>query len=362
MLPPITKPTLLVNESITRKNIKVMAEKAAANQAKLRPHFKTHQSAAVGEWFLDAGISRCTVSSVDMARYFVTAGWKDITIAFPYNPLEASEIEKMAQEIRLNVLITSALSLEHLNRHVDAPLGYFFKVDVGTHRTGVLPSAHEEIKMIASSTNEKHQLVGLLAHAGHSYQPLDPHKANDLFDKSMKDMLSVRNTIGIPNLPISWGDTPTCSLLSEFPEVNELRPGNFAFYDVMQHHFNACQLEDIAVCLACPVVSVHPDRNEAVVFGGAVHLSKDYITDSQGRNFGLVVNLTETGWESNPVARMDRLSQEHGVLKGPQKFINSLSPGDLVGILPVHSCLAADLQGYYLSLSGEKLDKLNRSV
>lgn len=358
----ITKPTLLVNETIARNNIMRMAYKAHRSKVTLRPHFKTHQSAQVAEWFREVGIESATVSSVDMARYFADAGWKDLTIAFPYNPLEAEEVEKIAKRINLNVLIVSKAALDHLHHHVNAELGYFIKIDVGTHRTGLSPDQTNELKAIAESVNAKHQLKGLLAHAGHSYKQLNQNGAQEIFDESMVAFSKVKAAIGRDDLMISYGDTPTCSILENFSGVDEIRPGNFVFYDVMQQSFGSCDMSDVAVCMACPVVSIHPERNEAVIYGGAVHFSKDFVMEGDRRHFGKVVRFTREGWRSEPIAEVNRLSQEHGILRGSSEFIKSLQIGSLVGILPVHSCLTADLQGYYVSLKGEKLTKLNRAV
>lgn len=67
---PVIKPTLVIDEVKCRNNIRSMADKALANNLIFRPHFKTHQSAKVGNWFRDYGVDRITVSSVDMAGYF----------------------------------------------------------------------------------------------------------------------------------------------------------------------------------------------------------------------------------------------------------------------------------------------------
>jgi D-serine deaminase-like pyridoxal phosphate-dependent protein len=184
----IVKPTLLVDEQKARKNIQTILRKAQTNGAELRPHFKTHQSADVGEWFKSEGITKATVSSVDMARYFANAGWEDITIAFPYNPLEAEAIEELAKKIKLHVTIVSKAALNHLNHHVDSPISYFIKVDVGTNRTGILPALKDEIQDMGQSLNPNHDLVGLLAHAGHTYQPMTKASATRVFQQSMKDL------------------------------------------------------------------------------------------------------------------------------------------------------------------------------
>ena len=66
----VTKPTFVVDPVICRRNIARMADKARGAGLKFRPHFKTHQSAAIGAWFREEGVTAITVSSVSMARYF----------------------------------------------------------------------------------------------------------------------------------------------------------------------------------------------------------------------------------------------------------------------------------------------------
>lgn len=64
----IQRPTLLLDPDRAKRNISRMAEKAARSGLRFRPHFKTHQSAAVGEWFRPFGVTAITVSSVEMAE------------------------------------------------------------------------------------------------------------------------------------------------------------------------------------------------------------------------------------------------------------------------------------------------------
>src|SRR6476620_10300974 len=92
LLKQITRPTLLLDEARCRRNIERMASKARRSNVRFRPHFKTHQSAQIGEWFREAGVNAITVSSVKMAEYFASHGWDDITIAFPANWREIEAI------------------------------------------------------------------------------------------------------------------------------------------------------------------------------------------------------------------------------------------------------------------------------
>ena len=58
----------------------------------------------------------------------------------------------------------------------------------------------------------------------------------------------------------SIGDTPAMSVVDNFDVIDEIRPGNFVFYDVMQQNIGFCYFEDIAVALAVQVVAKHPER------------------------------------------------------------------------------------------------------
>ena len=56
------------------------------------------------------------------------------------------------------------------------------------------------------------------------------------------------------------------------------------------------------------------------------------------------------------------LSQEHGILRTtPETFaamVSVLQVGELVAVIPVHSCLTADLLKRYLTLDGEWIEMM----
>ncbi|SNS47375.1 D-serine deaminase, pyridoxal phosphate-dependent [Ekhidna lutea] len=358
----IKTPTLIIDKGKALKNIQKMSDKAKKSKAELRPHFKTHFSAEIGNLFKAEGISKCTVSSVSMAKYFAAHGWTDITIAFPYNLLEVGDINALAGKINLNILLESEESLEHAQKNIKNPFGYFIKIDVGTHRTGIDPRNGSLIERLVKGASGKSAFIGFLAHAGHTYGCRDFESIKWIFDGSVKVLSELKNKFGGI---ISYGDTPSCSIMDDFSFADELRPGNFVFYDFMQHRIGSCSIDEIALCLASPVVAIHKERNEVVVYGGAVHLSKEMIKEKNifGKEhscYGKMVTLSGDGWETTVLGNVERLSQEHGIIKLSDEEIARVKVGDVIGILPVHSCLTADLQGHYLSTKGERIEKMTK--
>lgn len=353
----IIKPTFIVDKQKALKNIIRIKEKIARSPGvRFRPHFKTHQSAQIGQWFRDMGVSAITVSSVDMALYFAQHGWTDITIAILVNPLEIEPILHLAETVDLNLLIDSedmaTFLAQHLTPNPAKNIKVWIKIDTGYHRTGIEYDRTAEILSTANEIKKSRCLhfQGLLTHSGHSYKAKSPAELKTIYHDTVTKMTAVREYLkrnGFAGVEVSIGDTPTCSAVDTFYGVDEVRCGNFVFYDVMQMTIGACKEEDIAAAVACPVIARYSQRNEIVIHGGAVHLSKEFITDEQGqKNFGLVTLPDEDfrGWATSlKNTYVSALSQEHGIIKTTADFIRQVRVGDIVMILPIHSCLAANL-------------------
>jgi len=344
----IQKPTLLIDQNKVEANIDRILEKINPEKTIFRPHFKTHQSIEIGNIFRKKGITKITVSSVSMTEYFSADGWNDITIAFSVNQLEIDKINKLAEKIQINLLVESEFSAQFLSEKLVHQVGVFIKIDTGNHRTGLLPENKTEIDKILSVCSHSKLLYfkGFLAHAGNTYSAKGKAEILSIMKDARKKLnfLKEKYNHPFPGIITSYGDSPSCSLADNMDDFDEIRPGNFVYYDVMQYHIGSCSLEEIAVAVACPVVAVHPARNEVVIYGGAVHFSKEMIVaDNSFKLFGYVVKLEEAGWSQPiPGAHVSSLSQEHGILKMPELFINKIKPGDLIGVLPIHSCLTVD--------------------
>ena len=361
----IVKPTLLLDKDRVLRNIEKMAGKAKANRVRFRPHFKTHQSAEIGNWFRDFGVQAITVSSLDMALYFAKNGWSDITVAFLVNMPEMDKINKLAGEIKLSLLVDSDEVLSALNGKLQHPAGMWIKIDTGYHRTGVLWDDFDGILSLARKIKDSPKLdfKGLLTHAGHSYYAKSVDGIRRIHDETVERLTAVRDHLknsGFETCEISVGDTPTCSVVSNFDGVDEIRPGNFVFYDLMQEKLGACTEGEMAVAVACPVVGKYKDRNQIAIYGGLVHLSSAYILDENGRKiFGYATSLrNRTFGPINKTGPIIVLSQEHGIIQVTDELYDEIRIADLVLLFPVHSCLTCDLHDGFRTIEGKVVSRL----
>jgi D-serine deaminase-like pyridoxal phosphate-dependent protein len=350
----IKTPVLLLDEAKCRRNIQVMAEKAGKYNLHFRPHFKTHQSAIIAEWFREEGTTAITVSSVRMAKYFANHGWNDITIAFPVNLREMEGINQLASEINLNLLLGSEDITDHLTDQLKTETSVFIEIDTGARRSGI---QHNDIKIIeciidAIRKSPLLNLSGFLTHAGHTYHASNKNDVLQIHQESLLQMHKLKTYFATEKPMISIGDTPSCTISDDFDGADEIRPGNFVFYDLMQARIGSCRHEQIAVALACPVVAKYPGRSEIIIYGGAVHFSKDSMPLNGEKNcYGRIAFLNGEGWNILPDNNMViALSQEHGVVKMQERFMKQIAVGDLLAVLPVHSCLTAHQMGSYLTL------------
>ncbi|RPH32294.1 MAG: alanine racemase [Bacteroidales bacterium] len=364
----VTYPYLLLDKGKCLENIKKMVNKAKKNNLKLRPHFKTHQSIEVGTWYKQLGVDTCTVASFPMAKYFASGGWNDITVAFPVSIFDVEIINSIGQQINLNITTSSYKNLNSItNADIHRKLGIYIELDCGHGRSGLSPDNNREIALMVNliEQNKYFHLKGFITHAGHTYGAESIEEVEVMHRKALKLLSQIKLfwNESYPEISISYGDTPSCSISEDFYGVDEIRPGNFVFYDVTQASIGSCTHKSIAIALICPVVDVYSERGEATIRGGAVHLSKDFILLPNGsKSYGLICPFNGKKWEQ-PIEGLwlKSISQEHGVIASKDAdIISKLKPGQLVAILPVHSCLTVDTMGELFLSDGTSISTMRK--
>lgn len=356
----IDQPTLLVDLSKVDRNVERMVERSKKFGYELMPHFKTHQSRSIGELYRNKGVRRITVSSLKMAEYFAGQPWDHVHIAFPPTFRWKQRLKKLAEQQHLSINVSSPA-------HIEAIAGIenitaFIDIDTGYGRTGVFVTDHHTIEQLVGGLEDlKISFGGFYSHNGSTYNQNSRQAILEKHDSAVTALRNLKRHFPVVSPSIVFGDTPGCSVANEFDGIDLVSAGNSIFFDLYQSELGTCRLDDIAVCMACPVVEKKSSGYQLVIHGGAVHFSKEQMIREGQPCFGKAVSLKKDGWSiTASEGWLSNISQEHGVVTVSKETYHSLSEGDLIGILPVHSCLTADCMGEYLSFDQRTFNMMKR--
>lgn len=107
-----------------------------------------------------------------------------------------------------------------------------------------------------------------------------------------------------------------------------------------------CATDDVACHVATRVAGIYPERRMLLIDAGALALSKDagptHLPDFEG-GYGYVRGF--------PDLKIVRLSQEHGMVAVEEGF-DRFQIGQILEIVPNHSCLTAAMFPEYVTLDG----------
>lgn len=338
-LSDLPTPALLVDLDRLDDNIRRMARRAAVLGVALRPHVKTHKCVEIARRQRRAGCRGLTVSTLYEARVFAEAGFDDLTWAFPLILNRIDEARALAERITLRLVVDSEEAIDALEA-TGFPFHVWLKVDCGYHRAGVDPEGALAPRLARRLADSRRlRFDGLLTHSGQAYRASPGAKVLEAAERERSVMtgLAARlraSGVAVPGLSV--GSTPAMAVVPSLAGIDEARPGNYVFYDLMQVALGSCAPTDCALTVLASVVSSQPQARHCVVDAGALALSKDDGAGPGGasRTMGAIFGDYAAG-RLVPAARLSSLSQEHGVVAAP------LALGRRVRILPNHACLTA---------------------
>ena len=347
-LEELNTPCLILDKTLLEKNCSLARKKCAELKTILRPHVKTPKSIEVAKIALDNQVGPITVSTLDEAEYFASAGFKDILYAVCIIPKKLARLEFLQKKydcvIRIVVdsILVAEATVDYSNSH-STKFEILIEIDCGEGRSGLYVEDKKilEISKIFSECN-KTNLMGVLTHAGHSYSTDNKTEILSIANKEREDALAAVkhfSTFNNNNPIISIGSSPTMLFASHLNNISEVRAGIYMFWDLAQASRGICKIEDIAVTVLASVIGHNYQKKKIIIDAGALALSKDisanrfmpevgygFVCDSNsGKYLGL--NISE-------------IHQEHGAIdiSNPDWFDN-LPIGSLVRVLPNHSCL-----------------------
>ena len=339
---------MLVDLDVVERNIARMADTARAQGVRLRPHAKTHKVVEIGRLQIAAGASGLSVAKTGEAEVFAAAGFSDLFVAYPVVGADkARRLLALADRIRLAVGVDSlegAATLAQVFVEAGRTLDVLLKVDVGLHRVGVAPArAPETARALAELRGAR--LRGIFTHAGQSYLRETPDAVAEVGrheGHTMADVAAAIRREGVEIEEVSVGSTPTARSAMAVTGVTECRPGNYVYHDASQVALGVCEESDCALTVLTTVISV-PAQDRAVLDAGSKTLSTDPLRPRPGGH-GLVVGRR---------SRLDRLSEEHGVVAVMPG--ESFRVGERVRVLPNHACVVSNLHDSVVAVRGERV-------
>ena len=350
----IKTPSPILDVARVRRNAERMSEVAHRSGVRLRPHVKTHKCIEVGRIQTVGHDGAITVSTLAEARAFAKHGFSDITYAVPIEQGKFDDaIEILKSGVNLNLLTDDAETMRRLNEaagNAGVRFDVFVKIDVGTHRVGVEPQSAEAVgipRLISDSRNLT--FAGILTHAGHSYNAKNKEEILSVARHERDSMVELAERLrkqGTEVPTVSIGSTPTMSTIDHLDGIDEIRPGNYIFFDAFQATLGSCSFEDTALTVLTAVVHKDHTRKRFVVDAGAVALSKDRgpvgLVPDCGYGHVLDIDGKETGM------RVTGMSQEHGEIDAAKgALFDRIKVGDRLRILANHSCLTAAQHSHY---------------
>ncbi|HID38320.1 MAG TPA: D-TA family PLP-dependent enzyme [Calditrichaeota bacterium] len=343
----IDTPALLIVEERLQANIEAMQRLARGNQCRLRPHIKTHKSTELAKRQLTAGAVGIAVAKLGEAEVMQDAGIDDIFIANQIaHPIKIKHLLALHKKGRIILGLDHPRQIDLLRdvfQTQNKPLEVRIEIDSGLKRCGV--SSKKELLLLAKQVIKQPwlRLEGIFTHAGQAYGATSPHEIATVGRREGEVMADATNWLkeeAISIETVSVGSTPTAPFSAQNEMVNEIRPGNYVFYDGIQTALGVCGSKQCALFVLATVIS-HPEINRIVVDAGSKALNLDRGAHAQAvlNGYGTLVNRPGV---------ITRVSEEHGVVQISSE--SAIQVGDPLLILPNHACTVANLyEKYYLA-------------
>ena len=344
-------PSAVIDLDRLKNNTERMVSRAHALGVRLRPHVKTHKCIEAARYQIGDHFGGITVSTLAEAAYFAAHQFTDITYGVPIAPGRMAQAAEVAQMgTHLNLLMDDLGMVDPLSKQAilsGVTFNVLVKVDCGYHRAGLLPD-DPQLVSLAKAINQAPGLVfdGILTHAGNAYDCTSVDAIKGIAEEERRQAVYAADILrqsGLSVSTVSVGSTPTTSVVEDLTGVTEVRPGNYALFDVFQSAIGSCTRSDVALSVITEVIGRYPARDTLLVDAGALAMSKDpgAVHVSAEQDFGVVCHPISQ--QAILGLRLVSLSQEHGKVVMDSTTSGPVAVGDKLRILPNHSCLVTAL-------------------
>lgn len=315
-------PTLTIDLDALEENLTRYQAYFTQHGIGLRPHIKTHKTAAIAAMQMAKGAIGLTCQKVSEAEAFVNCGLA-VDILIPYNIMGKPKLERLvalAKRTRLTVAADSAYTVDGLSAAASAAgitLGVIVEVECGMDRTGVQsPAATTELaKRIDAAAGL--ELRGIMGY------PTPPASRPIL-----QETIALLDKAGLSREIVSGGSTRHAMEAHLIPELTEYRIGEYPTGGEGHLRAGRHTVEQCALRVQATVIS-KPTENRVILDCGSKTLSASTLQTEHGVSMGYLVEY--------PDARFYGASEEHGHVDVSACAVKP-QIGERVQVLPVHPC------------------------
>lgn len=358
-LSQLRTPCVLVDTARVERNLGRLQSSVNSRGLRLRPHAKTHKSIELARRQIAGGAIGICCAKLGEAEIFAAAGIEDIRLPYPLSPVNAERVIELLDQTRLSFIVDHIAvaqgwseAMERAGRTVDV----LVKVDVGFHRCGIDPDRPDAADFVAKIAQLPGlRFRGLLSHAGHGYGATSEAQIRGIAEAEAATMTALADAVrakGIEVAEISVGATPTVRYSVDQKGLTELRPGNYIYFDRTQVSLGAAAWDDCALTVLARVVT-KPAPDRIILDSGSKTLTNDLARGfAPAPGYGAVLHAITDVQAPDDSLVVERLSEEHANVR-VTSGTHALEPGDLVRIVPNHSCVVSNLVDSAWLVDGE---------
>jgi D-serine deaminase-like pyridoxal phosphate-dependent protein len=235
----------VIDRAALRRNVAAMAAFAGERGIALRPHAKTHKSAAIGKRQIAAGAAGLCCAKLGEAEALAGEGIDSLHLTSPVvRPDAIVRLAALNARIGgLSMVADHPDMIAALDAAMTRPLSVFVDIDPGNFRTGVAsPEAAVALaQAIAASTNLR--FGGVQFYCG-SQQNIaswnERREAIAVRSRILERVLAALAEAGIAVPVVTGGGTGSFAIDAELGLLTELQVGSYIFLD---REYRDCELE-----------------------------------------------------------------------------------------------------------------------
>jgi len=333
----IETPSVLIDLDIVARNIAAMQKRCDDLGIQFRPHIKTHKIPAIARMQLDAGAVGIACQKVSEAEVFVDAGLDDIQL--PYNIVgerKTARLAELAKRAKVTVTVDSRPVIDGIAtaaRKAGATIHMMVELVALNQRTGTTPENALDLARHILTYDDCLHFAGVMI-----------YPADAAIRPRLQRALVLLKEAGIPVENVSGGGSGAIRESEKIPELTEMRVGTYVFWDWGSVNKGWVTFDDCAMKIRVTVVSAN-EPTRVILDSGSKTVNAETVKGC----YGYLVEY--------PGARLHKVNEEHGYVDFSD-CDTVPQVGDIVHIIPVHTCVVTNLHNRLYGVRGEQIEHI----